>query len=65
MKRHNSQLLMLLRQALGLDPAAAKLLSDAAASRIAGLLPSRAQACAAGVCCLPSHGRCCLAPKYG
>ena len=32
-------------QALGLDPAAAKMLSEAAASRIAGLLPSRAHSC--------------------
>ncbi len=30
------------RQALGLDPAAAEMLSTAAASRAAGLLPSRA-----------------------
>ena len=55
MKGDNSHFLMLLRQALGLDPAAAKLLSEAAASRIAGLLPSRARPGAASVCCFLSH----------
>lgn len=64
MKEDHSHLLTFLWQALGLDPAAAKLLSETAASRIAGLLPSRAQPCDAGVCCLSSHGQCCFNHTY-